>query len=187
MKNLLLASVALLLFTACGNNVDVAVDNPTSTPIMVTIDTLTFEVPAEEVVWVEMGKGSHTVKLEGQDDVAFDFSQSAYMLNPTMSEYLVVKEFYGDQASYANYELASSINKKTVNFMGMELEGDYSVVNQLVNPVTWEIGPRESLPEVVEVEAGQSYTTVSKLMSGQEFWQQVMQAAQDMPSEEAAQ
>ena len=71
--------------------------------------------------------------------------------------------------------------------MGMELEGDYSVVNQLVNPVTWEIGPRESLPEVVEVEAGQSYTTVSKLMSGQEFWQQVMQAAQDMPSEEAAQ
>jgi hypothetical protein len=169
-KIVLLTAIAFSLFS-CSSNVDLAIDNPTDTPVIVKIDTLTVEIPARQVVWVEMGKGEHQITLENDSVVKFDFQNSLYMINPTLSEYLKFEEFYGDAMSQAMY--SSSIPLQNVKFLGTEFEGNFEVVKNLINPVTWDCGPREALPEMVEVEEGDNYTTLMKLCDTREFIQMV--------------
>ncbi len=183
MKFLFFSILFPLLVLSCSNNVEIAIDNPTDTPIIVKIDTMTIEVPGEDVVRIELDKGPHTISFNDEDAVAFDFTQGAYMLNPTMSEYLVVKEFYGKESDYELFESVSGQSQSKIDFMGMELEGDYSVVKDLVNLVTWEVGPREPLPETVKVDSGQKYATVTKLMSSTEFLQHMIEATKDEESQ----
>lgn len=179
-KIVLLTAIAFSLFS-CSSNVDLAIDNPTDTPVIVKIDTLTVEIPARQVVWVEMGKGEHQITLENDSVVKFDFQNSLYMINPTLSEYLKYEEFYGDAMSQAMY--SSSIPLQNVKFLGTEFEGNFEVVKALINPVTWDCGPRESLPEMVEVEEGDNYTTLMKLCDTREFIQMVQSESSAEPEE----
>lgn len=167
MKKLIFIALLTLTLGSCSSNVDLAIDNPSSEAIVVKIDTLLVEVPAKEVVWVEMGKGEHQVTLDNDSIVKFDFQQQAYMLNPTLSEYIMMEEYYGSPA-YQNLA-ASTIPKKKVTFLGIELEGNYEVVKNLINPVKWEYGPREALPEMIEVEEGDNYTLITKLYDTMEI------------------
>lgn len=165
MKNLLITIVLSVLAISCSSNVDLAIDNPTKGSVIVKIDTLTVEIPANEVVWVEMGKGKHTITLENDSIVEFDFQANLYMLNPTFSEYFMYEEIYGSEM----YASASSLPNKAINYLGVEMEGNYDVVSQLINPVTWDCGPREQLPEMVEVEEGDNYASLIKLCDPNEF------------------
>lgn len=167
MKKLIFIALLTLTLGSCSSNVDLAIDNPSSEAIVVKIDTLLVEVPAKEVVWVEMGKGEHQVTLDNDSIVKFDFQQQAYMLNPTLSEYIMMEEYYGSPA-YQNLA-ASTIPKKKVTFLGIELEGNYEVVKNLINPVKWEYGPREALPEMIEFEEGDNYTLITKLYDTMEI------------------
>ncbi|QLG46450.1 hypothetical protein [Costertonia aggregata] len=161
--------VLFLVVVSCGNSVDLAIDNPTDRPIQLKVDSLEVEIPAKEVVWVEMGKGQHQITLQNDSIVNFDFNQSVYMVNPTLSEYLLTEEYYGSNAYYQTYELTAAMRKKSVTYLGIEFEGNYDVVKALINPVTWDYGPRETLPEVVQVEEGDNYTVLKKLLGPQEF------------------
>lgn len=158
-------ALSLALFSCSSNNVDLAIDNPTDMSIIVKVDTLTVEIPANEVVWVEMGKGEHTITLEDGSVTKFNFTEAAYMLNPTKSEYLKFEEFFGS-AAYQNM-YTHRIPSQTVNFYGMELEGNYEVIKDLINPITWEYGPREELPSMIETE--ENYEVMLKLMDVNEF------------------
>lgn len=180
MKNVFLTLLLLVLVTSCSSKVDLAIDNPTETPVVVKIDTLEVEIPARQVVWVEMGKGEHQVTLENDSIVKFNFQKSFYMLNPTLREYLITKEFYGS-SSYAHIaDAVGAANKKKVNFLGVDFEGNYSVVRDLINPVTWDYGPRETLPEMIQMESGENYTFISKMYDELEF---VELMRQNQPSE----
>jgi hypothetical protein len=168
MKNILtILSLVSVLFSCSSNSVDLAIDNPTSTPIIVKVDSLEVEIPAEQVVWVEMGKGQHTITLENDSIVNFNFTSEVYMVNPSLTEYLMAGQYYGDNSSYSMYELTNA--QKMVEFLGVELEGDYALITGLINPVTWDYGPREGLPEMIEMEEGDSYEVLQKLYSPQEF------------------
>lgn len=179
-KIVVLTAIAFSLFS-CSNNVDLAIDNPTDTPVIVKVDTLTVEIPARQVVWVEMGKGEHQITLENDSIVKFDFQNSLYMLNPTLSEYLKYEEFYGDAMAQSMY--SSSIPLQNVKFLGTEFEGNFEVVKNLINPVTWDCGPREALPEMVEVEEGDNFTTLTKLCDVREFIQMVQSESPAEPEE----
>jgi hypothetical protein len=161
MKNILLLFLLSIGLFSCSSNVELAIDNPTDVPVIVVIDTLTVEIPANEVVWVEMGAGEHQITLEDGSVVTHDFQNSVYFINPTFSEYLKFEEFYGDALAYSSF--ASSIPLQTVNFMGMEMEGNYEVLRELIYPVTWDYGPREELPTSVEVDSGDDFETLIKL------------------------
>lgn len=169
MKNVFFAALMLLVLASCSSNVDLAIDNPTSEPVVVKIDSLVVEVPPREVVWVEMGKGEHQVTLENDSIVKFNFQQSVYMVNPTLREYLITKEYYGSEAYASIAQSASAINKKKVTFLGVEFEGDYDVVKNLINPVTWDYGPREALPEMIQMDADENYALISKMYDEVEF------------------
>ncbi len=177
MKKFCLIAVLSVLLIACSNNVDLAIDNPTSEPVEVMVDSLRVEVPARQVVWVEMGKGEHQITLENDSIVKFNFTQDVYMVNPTLTPYLMYEEYYGS-ALYQNSYI-SSIPSKTVNYLGMEIEGNYDIVDQLINPVTWDYGPREELPEMVQVDADENYTTLVKLTDPIELMSQMTQGYED--------
>jgi plastocyanin len=166
MKKILLSLAALSLFS-CSNNVDLAIDNPSNNPIVVKIDTLTVEVGPRDVAWVEMGQGEHQITLENDSIVKFNFTEEMYMLNPTLTEYLMTEEFYGDEMSQMTYQ--SSLPKKTITFLGTEIDGNYDVIKGLINPVKWDVGPREELPEMVEMDADEAYTTLLKIYDSVEF------------------
>ncbi len=162
--------MASILMYSCGNQVDLAIDNPTEFPVEVTVDTLRVEVPAKEVVWVEMGKGEHKITLANDSVVSFNFTERMYMVNPTLTEYLVTEQYYGS-AAYQNTYTGLLPNKK-VTFLGNEFEGRYQVIGDVINKVTWDYGPRESLPEMVEVDEGEAYTVLLKLSDPYELMQQ---------------
>ena len=174
MKKLFMILSIALGVVSCSPKVDVAIDNPSDKPILVSIDTLTVEVPAKEVVWVEMGKGPRKITLPNDSIVNYDFQKSVYMLNPTFSQYLKYGEVYGSNPM-AQFGIGS---KDTVNFYGFEFVGNYKVIKDLVNTVTWDYGPRESLPSMVQVEEGESSTTLYKLMDVNEFIEEINKRAE---------
>lgn len=179
MKKLITILTVAIALTACVSKVDLAIDNPTKHPILVSIDTLTVEIPPKEVVWVEMGKGPRKITLPNDSIVNFDFQQSVYMLNPTKAEYLKYGEVYG-----TNPMSQFSFSKKdTITYYGFQFVGDYKVVKNLVNVVDWDYGPREPLPSMVQVEEGDSYTTIYKLMDVNEFVEEITKNSEDTTNE----
>jgi hypothetical protein len=160
---------AAVLMTACSSTVDLAIDNPTSETITCHIDSLYVEVPPKEVVWVEMGKGDHTITLANDSIINMNFTESVYMVNPSLSQYLMYEEIYG------NVPYPSSLPMKNVEFLGMEMDGNYDVIENVVNKVLWDYGPRESLPEMLEIEEGDR-PAVLKLMDVNDFIDQVSQS-----------
>ncbi|WGH75518.1 hypothetical protein P8625_15880 [Tenacibaculum tangerinum] len=180
MKKLLIIFGIAFGIVSCTSKVDLAIDNPSKNPILVSIDTLTVEIPPKEVVWVEMGKGPRKITLPNDSIVNYDFQRSVYMLNPTLSQYLKYGEVYGSNPmAKFNYRL-----NDTVNFYGFEFVGDYKVIKDLVNTVNWDYGPRESLPSMVQVEEGSSFTTVYKLMDINEFIEEINKRAQETATTE---
>lgn len=178
---------AILLFIIYSfmkpSSIDLAIDNPSDRAITVSVDELHVEVPPKEVVWVEMGEGEHTVTLEDGTTHPYNYDSGAFFLNPTKSEYLVTESFFGDESANLSYRLSNP--GKTVEFMGMELEGNYDVVKDLVSKVTWSVGAREAMPNSVEADSDQNYVIVKKLMDENEFAQEMIEAIRSMPAEEA--
>ena len=167
MKRLIPLPILFVLFlTACSNyTVDVAIDNPTSEPIVVTIDSLAVEVPARQVVWVEMGEGERKITLPDNETITENFQDAIYMLNPTKSSYLLTEQFYGP--SYMEDTYRHLLPNKEINFLGMPMEGNFDKVDAVVNRVTWDYGPRESTPNMIETE--ENYEVILKLYDVQEL------------------
>ncbi|GAA5025319.1 hypothetical protein GCM10011506_09820 [Marivirga lumbricoides] len=181
MKKILLIAAFSIALLSCSSQVDLAIDNPTMNPVIVKIDTLAVEIPAREVVWVEMGKGKHTVTTEDNNTVEYDFQKSLYMINPTLSQYLEYQEIYGRPSPFD--QQINSNSEQTVNFLGMEMTGNYKVYDKLITPVTWDCGPREALPETIEIEEGESSVVLTKLLDPIEFIELVQAADSESNAE----
>jgi len=175
MKKLFIFSIlSLVFFSSCSNTVDLAIDNPTKFDVEITVDTLRVIVPSKDVVWVEMGLGEHQLTLENDSIIKYNFTEPVYMINASLSEYLVT--------SFQNtYDAAQPNNE--VTFLGIPMEGNYSVLKDVINKVTWDYGPREDLPEMVEVDSDEMYTSLIKVYDPREFMD-LMQSAYDNYSEE---
>lgn len=180
MKKIILFFCAVIILASCSNKCDLAIDNPTDQIVTLYVDSLYVEVPAKEVVWVEMGKGNHSIKLQNDSLINYNFTESVYMVNPSLSSYLMYEELYGNPLSIPG---VSPIPNQTVTYFGMEIEGNYAVVDQVINKVAWDYGPREPSPEMIEIEQGDRPSIV-KLMDPYEFMAQMMDRAAEAPAEE---
>ncbi|MFC5047643.1 hypothetical protein ACFSTE_06085 [Aquimarina hainanensis] len=171
MKKIFLLVFISFLALSCSNNVDLAIDNPTNLPVEVKIDTLLVEVPAKEVVWVEMGKGEHTVTLANDSIITHNFTERLYMVNPTETRYLLSEQYYGSPAFQNSY--ISTLPSKKITYLGTEIEGNYDVISNVITKVSWDYGPRESLPEMVQVDSDEQYTLLLKLSDPYELMEQI--------------
>jgi len=102
--------------------------------------------------------------------------------NEVVWVYLVNEHFYGDMMSQLSY-MQTSPDKK-VDYLGIELEGRYDVINTLISQVTWDVGAREPMPESVQADEGDSYVVLKKLMDPNEF-NQMLQAEIEAAAAEA--
>jgi hypothetical protein len=181
MKKLFLLSIlSAVLFSSCSNTVDLAIDNPTDASVEIVVDTLRVMIPPKEVVWVEMGPGEHQLTLENDSIIKYNFTEEVYMINASLSEYLVTSEYYGPPSFQNAYEAA--LPSKEVTFLGIPMEGNFSVLTDVINKVTWDYGPRESLPEMVEVDSDEMYTSLVKLYDAYEFME-LVQSSYDSAEE----
>ena len=164
MKKVLYLAACVMFMASCSSNtVDLAIDNPTDAPVSLYVDSLYVEVPPMEIVWVEMGKGEHTIRLS-DTSVKFNFQETEYMINPTRSEYLLTEELYGTPGL-----AAGTMPSKTVSFYGIPLTGSYDVFKDVVIPVKWEYGPRQEVPGVVEVDEDENFASLTKLNDINDF------------------
>ena len=178
MKKIIFLIAASFALHSCGSgSVDLAIDNPSEQSVIVKVDTLSVEIPAKEVVWVEMGKGEHQITLEDDSKTKFNFTEDAYMLNPTKNQYLKTEEFYGSQAFQNSF--AHQLPKKSIEYYGMPLDGNFDVVKDLINPISWDYGPREVLPEMIEMEG--DYEVLLKLYDVNEFSDIVNETVENEP------
>jgi len=69
--------------------------------------------------------------------------------------------------------------------MGLELEGQYTIVEDLISQVTWDVGARESMPESIQADADSDYVILKKLMDPNEFMQMVRAEFEAMAEQEA--
>ena len=180
-KYLVLLALPTLLLSSCSQTVDLAIDNPTKFDIEIMVDTLRVSVPPKEVVWVEMGPGEHKLTLENDSVIKYNFTEPVYMINASLSEYLVTDEYYGPPMYEDSY--VSTLPNKEITYLGIPMEGNFDVVRDVINKVTWDYGPREDLPGMVEVDADESYTTLVKVYDPREFMD-LMQNAYDNYSED---
>ena len=65
--------------------------------------------------------------------------------------------------------------------MGTEIEGNYKTISDVINKVSWDYGPRESLPEMIQVDSDEMYTVLLKVSDPYEIMEQYMNSA---PEEE---
>lgn len=132
--------VALLTLACNSRTVRLCIDNPTEATISMYVDSLYVEVPPIEMVWVEMGKGRHAIRL-ADTSFAFEFKQDQYFVNPTHSAYLLSGEKLGSPGP----DVPKYPSRK-VNYMGYPLEGNYEVLGDVIMPVKWKYGPRQEIP-----------------------------------------
>ena len=61
----------------------------------------------------------------------------------------------------------------------MPLDGNFDVVKDLINPISWDYGPREVLPEMIEMEG--DYEVLLKLYDVNEFSDIVNETVENEP------
>jgi len=181
MKKIILFFCAAIILVSCSSNCDLAIDNPTDRIVSLYVDSLYVEVPAKEVVWVEMGRGKHTITLESDSVINFNFTEPVYMVNPAGAAYFMYEEMYGSSNPML-MAVGSPIPNQKINYLGMELEGNYAVVDQVINKVSWDYGPREPAPEMIEIEQGDR-PSIIKLMDPYEFINKMMEGAAENTGE----
>ncbi|WP_179019244.1 hypothetical protein [Winogradskyella forsetii] len=173
MKNLVLLSILTIVFLiSCSDEVHLAIDNPSEFSIEVFIDTLKYTVPPKDVVRLEIPKGEHQLTLENDNIIKHNFIHKAYMINPSFSEYLLSDEYYGPKMYKNSY--TSKLTNKEVTFIGMTMEGNYKVISDVINEVTWDYGPRESIPKRIKIDEDKSYTSLIKAYDSDEFKELIM-------------
>jgi len=171
-KYVLLSILSVVLFTSCDDTVHLTIDNPTEFSIEVVIDTLKYAVPPKDVVRLEIPKGEHQLTLENDSIIKYNFTDEAYMINPSLSEYLLSDEYYGPEMYKDSY--TSKLTNKEVSFIGMTMEGNYKVISDVINEVTWDYGPRESIPKRIKIDEDKSYTSLVKAYDSFEFKELIM-------------
>lgn len=86
----------LFLLTACGGTgKSFWIDNPTSSPITVTIDNDSYEIPANSGVSVDIASGKHTLSYNGQTiNMVVKPNDQECVINPTLSNYVFFNNLY---------------------------------------------------------------------------------------------
>lgn len=167
MKNILYAVFFIATFASCSSSVDVGVYNTSDMPMSVKIDTLLVEVLPQELVWLEMGEGEHSLEMPDGKKQTIMFTANENLLNIAGGRFLLSRESYSAESDIAT----QSAVKETLLYGGQELEapkGDYKILDGLIIPVTWQYWPSQKTPEFLEIEDGDP-TYVYKLRDSTEF------------------
>jgi hypothetical protein len=124
--------------------------NPTDAPISFSIDNQSYTIPANDLITVPLSHGDHSLTMSGKDIWMFRFGwiDGDSIINPTLSEYVVVEVLYGPE-SYSN-KLSSS----TITVGGNPYTGPYTLIPRSAYiKKTWDYGAYEESPASVSTKS----------------------------------
>lgn len=142
---LLPSLAALLLLVGCSGPVDFEIDNPTDTPVTLTIDAQPHVIPAHTTVPVSLEPGQHRLQSEKIGTVRMVVYADGIggLINPTLGEYVIVTEQYVTNKTNSG-GLASKVELNDV-----VIDGPYVKATGLFIPRSWDVGLLGELPTTV--------------------------------------
>jgi len=174
MKNTTLALLAaILLCWSCSDNIQLDIDNPSNNESSIVVDDQVFALPAKTTISMEVARGEHSIGLENDSTFQYAFDKDRYLINPTVTDYLIEKIYFSVSGNPTLEATFNRINRKTVIFAGYEIEGNYEVINDLIMEKNWHYKQRQPVPETITIENKKfsSAKTIRKLYSEDEFLQ----------------
>ncbi|XFC38296.1 hypothetical protein ACEF39_001286 [Stenotrophomonas indicatrix] len=146
MKNLLLSMVAALALAGCSSKVDFEIDNPTDTPLAISIDGKDLPVAAHASRPVSLAAGEHRLHTERLGEVRFIVYAGGHggLINPSLSEYVTAREIYvTDDNKLKNF----GVSGPGIELGGVEFKGPFEKQHGLFIEKTWNFGVHEAFPE----------------------------------------
>ena len=146
MKTLLFPFVAALALAACSpSKIEFQIDNPTDTPLALSIDGQDLPVAAHGSRPVSLAIGEHRLHTDTLGDVRFIVYVDGRggLINPTLSEYVIAREVYvTDESKLKNF----GTGKAGIELGGVDFEGPFEKSHELFIDKTWTYGVREPFP-----------------------------------------
>ena len=139
------AVAALLLLAGCSRSIDFEIDNPTDTPVSLSIDAQPHVIPPHTTVPITLEPGQHRLQGEkiGSARLVVFAGGIGGLINPTLGEYVVVTEQYVTSKTNTG-NLASKVELNDV-----VIDGPYVKATGLFIPRHWDVGLLGELPEMV--------------------------------------
>lgn len=170
MKKYLPLLASLLLIAGCSSRVDFSVDNPTDTPLKLQIDNTAYEIPAHKAQDVSLKPGEHSMDAPATGKIKFIVytDRKGGLINPTLSDYVIVSEAYVTDASKSkNFAPAGD---GPFELDGVTFNGPFSLVNGLFIDNAWRFGVREPFPEsLTGYDPGNGGNIFSKIFTAPDF------------------
>lgn len=143
---LLFPCFAALVLTACPSKVDFEIDNPTATPLAISIDGKDLPVAPNASRPVSLAPGEHTLHTERLGDVRFNvyIDSRGGLINPTLSEYVTAREIYVTGEDRLKNFGASGLD---IEIGGVAFKGPFDKFHGLFIDKTWNFGVREPFPQ----------------------------------------
>lgn len=143
-----LSLAALALLTGCaGNSVDFSIDNPTDAPLTLQIDGTAYEIPAHQAKNLTLKAGGHSLDAPATGALKFNVyaGRQGALINPTLSDYVIVSEAYITDASKAkNFNPAGG---GPFELDGVRFDGPFERANALFIEKDWRFGVKEPFPD----------------------------------------
>jgi hypothetical protein len=147
MKTLLFPFAAALALAACSpSKIEFQIDNPTDTPLALSIDGKDLPVAAQGSRPISLAVGEHRLHTDKLGDVRFIVYVDGRggLINPTLSEYVVAREIYvTDESKLKNF----GTGKAGIELGGVDFEGPFEKHHELFIDKTWTYGVREPFPK----------------------------------------
>lgn len=143
---LLFPVFAALALAACSSKVDFEIDNPTATPLAISIDGKDLPVAPNASRPVSLAPGEHTLHTQRLGDVRFIVyvDSRGGLINPTLSEYVTAREIYVTGEDKLKNFGASGLG---IEVGGVEFKGPFDKFHGLFIDKTWNFGVREPFPQ----------------------------------------
>lgn len=143
---LLFPIFAVMALAACSSKVDFEIDNPTATPLAISIDGKDLPVAPNASRPVSLAPGEHTLHTERLGDVRFIVyvDSRGGLINPTLSEYVTAREIYVTGEDKLKNFGASGLG---IEIGGVAFKGPFDKFHGLFIDKTWNFGVREPFPQ----------------------------------------
>ncbi|WP_367381810.1 hypothetical protein [Stenotrophomonas cyclobalanopsidis] len=143
---LLFPMFAVMALAACSSKVDFEIDNPTATPLAISIDGKDLPVAPNASRPVSLAPGEHTLHTERLGDVRFIVyvDSRGGLINPTLSEYVTAREIYVTGEDKLKNFGASGLG---IEIGGVAFKGPFDKFHGLFIDKTWNFGVREPFPQ----------------------------------------
>lgn len=171
MRKLALPFATVLFLAGCASgSVDFTVDNPTDLPLKLQIDGTPYEIPAHQDKELTLKAGEHSLDAAATGPLKFIVYSGGKgaLINPTLSDYVIVSEAYITEESKAkNFR---PLGGGPFELDGVPFNGPFHHVDALFIEKGWRFGVREPFPDSLQgYDAGNGGNIFRKIFTAPDF------------------